>query len=91
MAQHLSKAELVGVLRETIAIAKARRDQYQAQPLPLRGDVPAGESGDVIAMLRSGQLVAVSATFVQEIINHLGDRRDERPLPTRLIQAGAAV
>lgn len=69
-------------MRESLAIAKARRDQWGTKLLPLYGDVKQeGQSGDVVKMLRDGQLVAVSATLIQEIVNALGDDRDFRSLP----------
>lgn len=82
MPSHLPRHEIVSALRETLAIAEARRAQWNVQPLPLYGDVKQEkQSGDVVKMLRDGQLVAVSATLMQEIVNLLGDDRFFRSLP----------
>jgi len=80
---HVSRREIVDALRDCLSVAKARRAQYRAPMLPLRGEAKdEKQSGDVVAMLRNGQCVAMSATFVQEIVNMLGDDRHFESLPT---------
>jgi hypothetical protein len=65
----LTRVEIEKVLDDVLVGAESRRLQYGAKELPLYGKVQANSVKlDVIASLYNGQLVALSTTFVEELL-----------------------